>query len=240
LIKNQLFRIGGFIKSSFVDYPGKISSVIFSQGCPFLCHYCHNGTLVIPTLFSSPIAEEEVFNFLTMRQGEIEGVVISGGEPTMQSTLFSFIKRIKLLRYPIKLDTNGINPFVLKSLLEANLLDYVAMDLKAPLSKYNLVCGVEVDIKLIEQSINILLNSSIAYEFRTTLLPLFHNEADVELMAHLIEGASCYVLQSCVCKNSLNEDLAKEHSFSKEQLEHLQKIALKHVKLCKIRHNSKI
>jgi len=238
LTQSPSFKIGGLIKFSLIDYEGKMAAVIFAQGCPFRCHYCHNASLVFPKLFTPPIDEEEIFSFLSSRIGQLEGVVITGGEPTMQDGLYSFIQRIKNLGFNIKLDTNGSNPDILKKLLEDNLLDFVAMDLKAPLAKYEETCGVHVDISLIQKSIALLLASSIKYEFRTTLVPLLHKEEDVESMAKVIEGAESYVLQNCLCKNSLNKEFTSEPTFSKAMLENLQKIASKHVKLCKIRYNT--
>ena len=158
-------KIGGVQKFSLLDYPDKISAIIFTSGCNFRCGYCHN-----PELFSSNSEwnEERALEFLITRQGKLDGVVITGGEPTIHKALPQFIKKIKALNFLVKLDTNGTNPQMLKDLVQSNLIDYVAMDIKAPLSKYKIITGIEpIGVK---ESIEFLLKGKIPYEFRTTAL----------------------------------------------------------------------
>lgn len=161
-------NIGGFIKVSLIDYPGKVSSVIFTQGCNFRCYYCHNPELVYPELFGKPIELTEIFGFLRRRKGLIDGVVFSGGEPTLQKDLVEVVLEVKKMGYFVKIDTNGSNPEVLEKVLP--FADYVAMDIKAPLEEvlYQQVCKVRIDISKIRKSMELLRKSNKKYEFRTT------------------------------------------------------------------------
>ncbi|MGC8971837.1 MAG: anaerobic ribonucleoside-triphosphate reductase activating protein, partial [bacterium] len=161
--------IGGLQKFSLIDYPGKISAVIFTKGCNFRCPYCHNPELVI---FDGKdlIEEDYIFSFLREKRGKLDGVVLTGGEPTLQSDLINFLKEIKGLGFFTKLDTNGSNPEVIERLLEEKILDYIAMDIKANLEKYNDVTHSNVDIEKIKKSIDIIMHSGIDYEFRTTIV----------------------------------------------------------------------
>ena len=188
-------KIGGFQKFSLIDYPGKIAAVMFTQGCNFRCPYCHNPELVLPELFEKEMPFEEIIDFLKFRKEKLEGVVITGGEPTLQRDLTAVIRRIKELGYSVKVDTNGTNPEVLKDLIEAKLLDYVAMDIKAPFEKYNELSGVEVNLEKIKQSIRLIMISGIDYEFRTTVVKYLLTEKDVELLKSDFSNAKRYVLK---------------------------------------------
>ena len=165
-------RIGGIQKISLIDFPGKVSTVIFTQGCNFRCEFCHNPSLVLPEMFNHVIDDGEVLSFLESRKGLIDGVVLSGGEPTIQADLCQFIEKTKKMGFLIKLDTNGTNPDVLSDLYSKNLLDYVAMDIKHTLGKYSTIVGKNTDIQKIQQSISIIMNSGVDYEFRTNFTPL--------------------------------------------------------------------
>ncbi|MEN3013491.1 MAG: anaerobic ribonucleoside-triphosphate reductase activating protein [Endomicrobiia bacterium] len=162
-------RIGGFQKISFIDYPGHISCVVFTQGCNFRCYYCHNPQLVYPELFREPIDEEIVFNYITKRKNYLDAVVICGGEPTIQEGIVEFVKHIKRLGLKVKLDTNGSKPEILNEII--GYIDFISMDIKSKIekSKYSKVCRVDVDIDKIKDSIRIILNSSVEHEFRTTI-----------------------------------------------------------------------
>jgi pyruvate formate lyase activating enzyme len=168
-------KIGALQKLSLIDYPEKISTVIFTQGCNFRCGFCHNPQLVLPELFSKSISEETIFDFLQRRKNRIEGVVISGGEPTVHKDLPDFIKKIKVLNYSVKLDTNGSNPLMLKFLLQENLLNFVAMDIKTTLDSYSHLCDVEVNTNDISESVELIKKSSVKNQFRITLLKGVHN-----------------------------------------------------------------
>jgi len=184
--------IGGMVKNSFVDYPGKIACVVFTTGCNFNCWYCHNSHLL--NYNKKTIAQEEVFNFLQTHKSFIDAVVVSGGEPTLQKDLVEFIKKVKGMGFLVKLDTNGSNPEVLQFLIKNNLVDYVAMDIKSNFKKYNLIAQVSVDVNLIKQSISILLNSGIDYEFRTTFSPDL-DLTDISEICKQIKGAKRYCIQ---------------------------------------------
>lgn len=229
-------KIGGLLRTSLIDFPKKISAVVFTQGCSFRCPFCHNPSLVLSEQFGPSLSAEEVLLFLSKRKKQLDGVVISGGEPTLQEGLDPFIQEIKKLGLAVKLDTSGANPDVLEHLLKQDLLDYVAMDIKAPLDKYEIATGSKkTDPAKILKSIRLLLNSSIDYEFRSTLLPLLHSKEDILSMAKLISGARLYVLQSFLPKITLNKDYEKAKRYTQEELEEFSKMVLPYVKECKVR-----
>lgn len=180
--------ISDFIKNSFVDYPGKIAAVLFTKGCNMNCIYCQNKHLLQDDC--RIMEDETIFSFLARRKNLIDAVVITGGEPTIQDDLISFIKKLKKYGLLIKLDTNGTNPDILKDLLENNLIDYIAMDIKATEEKYFQICRSNIDINNIRKSIEILKNSKIRYEFRTTCYPSITKE-DIMDIASDIEELIC-------------------------------------------------
>jgi len=227
--------IGGFLKFSLINYPKKAAAVVFTQGCSFLCHYCHNPELVLKDEFKLPLDEKDIFSFLQKRKDKLDAVVISGGEPTLHLDLIDFIKRIKKLNFLVKLDTNGINPKVLKDLISQNLIDYIAMDLKAPLDEYPKITNSDHSSKKIEESIKIIMSSNVDYEFRSTLVKNLHEEEDIEKMALSIKGAKFYILQKFVPKVTLNPTYSKKTAFSDIEMHDMQNKALKHVKKCFIR-----
>ena len=188
-------QIKGWVKTSLIDYPGKIATVLFTSGCNFRCPYCQNSKLVLHPESLPAIDPAEIFRFLTRRRGLIDGVVITGGEPTLQKGLEDLLPKVKELGLAAKLDTNGYRPQVLGELLEQGLLDYVAMDIKTSLAKYPLAAGVPVDVRRIEESVRLILSSGINHEFRTTVVPGIVAPEDVEEIAKLIAGAGKYVLQ---------------------------------------------
>lgn len=193
-------KIAGFQKLTLLDYPDHMSCIIFTPGCNFRCPFCQNGSLVIPGRPLGEIHEEEIFSYLSQRKGLLEGVVITGGEPLLQNELEDFIRKIKAIGYPVKLDTNGSFPDQLQLLMEEQLIDYVAMDIKNSREHYARASGVENEklIPDIERSISILKNGKIPFEFRSTLVKGIHNKQDVEQMARWIAGEQSYFLQSYV------------------------------------------
>jgi pyruvate formate lyase activating enzyme len=215
-------KIGGIQNLSLIDYPGKISIVLFTQGCNFKCIYCHNPQLVYPELFETPVCENEIFSLIDQRKNKIEGIVISGGEPTIHSDLPEFINKIKAFNLPVKLDTNGSNPGMLKELLDNNLVDYVAMDVKAGLEKYNLVCGIEVNIQSVLNSIKILNSSSISLQYRVTIINNFHHEEDLRSIK---EFTGCNLkLQSYNHHEKIyNPILDKQNEFDPAKINELNK-----------------
>jgi len=188
-------KIAGLQKNSFVDYPGKISAVIFTPGCNLNCYYCHNRQLIDPSGSNINIyAQNDVLDFLEKRKGLLDGVVISGGEPTLQTDLRDFMLLLKAMGYLVKLDTNGTNPSVLEDIVSKKAVDYIAMDLKAPLHMYSQVCGVPVDTEAILKSAGFIMRCGVEYEFRTTVVSQLEQEHIVEI-ASIIKGADLYVLQ---------------------------------------------
>jgi pyruvate formate lyase activating enzyme len=227
--------IGGFQKFSLIDFPQKIAALIFTQGCPFLCHFCHNPELVLKNQFSSSIKESNILDFLKKRKNQLDAVVITGGEPAIQKDLIDFIKKIKDLNYLVKLDTNGIYPHVIKDLLNKNLIDYIAMDIKAPLEKYKLITQKNIDTNLIVESINLILSSYIDYEFRTTLVKNLHQFEDIEKITKLIKNAKLYILQKFISKITLNPNFSKYLPFSEHEMFLMKKTSEKYVKKCLIK-----
>ncbi len=214
-------KIGSIQKFSMIDFPGQLSAVIFTQGCNFRCPYCHNPELVDPHKFSKPIPVEEIFSFLQTRVGKLDGVVITGGEPTLHSDLIDFISKVRLLGFLIKLDTNGSNPEMLKEIIKFNLVDYIAMDYKAPLSKYSDVIRSNINLYDILESVEIIKNSKIKYEFRTTVVEKLLSPWDIHRIQNEIGDAEKYCIQNFVASKTLDESFMKYQSFSSESFENL-------------------
>ena len=203
-------RIGGFQKFSLIDYPDFISAVVFTQGCNFRCPFCHNPELVLPDSFGPTIDSEYILNFLNHRKGKIDGVVLTGGEPTLQPDLLSFLKKIKAMSFMIKLDTNGTRPEVVRNALDENLLDFIAMDIKAPLNFYSEISGVDVDTGSITKSIDLILTSGIDYRFRTTWVPRLHSQKMIrELKLWMQSLQANHLFQDFVASNILDPTIMR-------------------------------
>ena len=190
-------KIGGLVKFTLIDFPGRPAAIVFTQGCNFRCRYCHNPELVYPHLFMEPTPEEEIWSFLKRRQGTLEGVVVSGGEPTMHEDLPAFMARLKELGYATKLDTNGSRPEMLQKLIENKLVDFIAMDLKAPLEKYGAITGVETNPEILRRSMALIRQSGLEYEFRTTYDKEVLTDADIKVLEELTEHKN-YRVQECL------------------------------------------
>lgn len=229
-------KIGGLQKLTLIDYPQKPACTVFLAGCNFRCPWCHSPGLVVPEKIekSPKLKEEDFFKFLKKRKGLLEGVVICGGEPTVNKDLPDLIKKIKDLGYQVKLDTNGSNPKMIERLLEEDLLDYIAMDLKAPLADYKKATGVNLDPKLLRRSIQ-LIKSMPDYEFRTTLVPGIHTKKDLLSIAKEIEGSRNYFLQTFRGKVTINNSYQEKNSFTKEEMKEFKKLVEDYVKNCEIR-----
>jgi len=215
-------KIGGLQKFSMIDYPDKIACIVFTQGCNFRCPYCHNPELVKPEMFGESLSEEEFFDFLKERVGKLDAVSITGGEPTLQYDLIEFIKKIRDLGFLIKLDTNGTNPDMLKEIIDQKLVNYLAMDIKAPFSKYEEITKMPVNIEKIKQSMEMIKNSGIDYEFRTTLVKKLLAPEDIEQIGRDIAGAKQYFLQKFVSTKTVDEKVLNEETYSEEELENLK------------------
>lgn len=187
-------KIGGFVKNSFLDYPEHISCVIFTSGCNMNCWYCHNKQLIPDSESGANL--ENILEFIESRKKFLEGVVISGGEPTLQPDLKDVIIKIKNMGLKVKLDTNGSNYQILKDLIDSNLLDFVAMDIKAPIAEYKKITGTDAFANSVRKCIDLLINGNVDYEFRTTYAPNLTLD-DIENMAKDIKGAKKLMLQCC-------------------------------------------
>lgn len=278
-----MVNIGGFQKSSLIDYPEKISAIIFTQGCNFRCPYCHNpellriinshisasylggeadfqrerktanvrnsgegclnqkrmagGSLNISNSYKleSQTNTQEIINFLNSRIGKLDGVVITGGEPTLHKDLPDFIKEIKALGFAVKLDTNGTNPNMLSDLMSKSLIDYVAMDIKAPIEKYEEIVCTKVNTENIQKSINILKKSGIEHEFRTTVVKSQLSINDFEKIGMLIKDAPKYYLQRFLPSKTLNENFLDEHTYTDEEFEEILVILKNFVNFVSVR-----
>lgn len=211
-------KIAGLQKVSLMDYPGKISATVFTQGCNFRCPYCHNPELVDPERYQECLPEDEIFSYLEKRRGKLEAVTITGGEPTIQNGLLSFAQRVRAMGYLVKVDTNGSKPGALEELIRHKLPDYIAMDIKAPLAKYASVTRAPVKGETIRQSIEIIRASGINCEFRTTVVKSQLEEADILAIGALIKNAPLYVMQRYVPNKPLDEKFLREVSLSQEEL----------------------
>jgi pyruvate formate lyase activating enzyme len=209
-------KIGAFQRFSLIEYPGKISAIIFCQGCNFRCPYCYNRELVLPELFQPLLLEEEILDFLAKRRGKLEAVTITGGEPALQPDLNSFISRLKGMEYLVKVDTNGSIPNVLEEWIQSQLVDYIAMDIKGPLEKYGEITRSEIEPDKILQSIRILMSSVVDYEFRTTVVQSLLTGDDILKIARLIAGAKRYALQRFLASKTLDDSFMGKRTFSDE------------------------
>lgn len=226
--------INGFQKLTILDYPGKVACIVFTPGCNFRCPFCHNAALVTHIDKDTYIDEEEVLSYLKKRQGILDGVVITGGEPLLQDGIEEFIGKIKDLGYAIKLDTNGSFPEKLISLVEKGLVDYVAMDIKNSKAKYMVSIGVNnIDMASIEKSVDFLLQNKVDYEFRTTIVDGFHTIDDIQDIVVWIKGAHKYFLQNFVDSGDLIE--AGLSPVSVDMLKEMKKKATEFVPCVEIR-----
>ena len=192
---NNIMKIQGLQKMTLLDYPGRVACTVFLGGCDFRCPFCHNFELVSGPM-SEALTEEEFFTFLEKRQGLLDGVAITGGEPCLRKDLPDFIARIRDAGFDMKLDTNGNHPQLLAQLLDRGLVDYVAMDIKNSPSKYAETIGLpEIDLAPIDESIKLLMQGGVDYEFRTTVVRELHDAADFEEIGKWIAGAKRYFLQ---------------------------------------------
>ncbi len=227
-------NISGFQKLTLLDFPEKTAATVFTGGCNMRCPFCHNALLVTEFDGSSEFSEEEVLSYLKKRAGILDGICITGGEPLLQKDIGEFMKKVKALGIAIKLDTNGSFPEKLRSLVEAGLVDYVAMDIKNSKGKYAETVGIaNFDIAPIEESIRYLMSSGVDYEFRTTIVREFHTVEDIASIAEWISGAKRYFLQNFVDSgNTIGEGMT---AHSRETLEEMRETAAKKLNLVQLR-----
>lgn len=219
-------QIHGLNKTTLLDYPEQLAATIFTGSCNFRCPFCHNGDLVLNPSSQPFISEDEIFDFLKKRKGILSGVCITGGEPTLQKDLPIFIKQIKDLGYLVKLDSNGYRPDVLKQLLDDNLLDMIAMDIKSSPKDYAVASGLpSLDIEKIKESVEIIKSSNIDYEFRTTVVKELHNEQTFLDIGDWLKGSRSYALQCYKDSDSVIKH--GYHAPSKIDLEHYLSIVQK-------------
>jgi len=230
-------QVDDFLEFSLVDYPGKISCVVFCFGCNFRCGFCHNPELVLNNCRVDSFNDEnKFFSFLANRVDKLDAVSITGGEPTLQNGLIDFILKIKSMGFFVKLDTNGSRLDVLKKILKLGCVDNISMDIKSSFDKYSEVAGVDVDCDEIAKSISVLKNCDIDYEFRTTVLRKFHDDFEIAKIAKIVNGAKKFVLQNFVVReNGMIGDFDSSQSFNENELERFARIFEKVVDKVEIR-----
>lgn len=196
-------QIGGLQKLTLLDFPEKTACTVFLSGCNFRCPFCHNASLLFG---GEPLGEEELFRFLDKRRGLLDGVAVSGGEPLLSNDLAPFLERIRSMGFSVKLDTNGSFPARLRSLLDAGLVDYVAMDIKNSPARYAATCGVEGMLPAVEESAALLMENRVPFEFRTTVVAELHTAEDFHAIGAWLRGAERYFLQPFVDSGDILED----------------------------------
>lgn len=235
-----MVKIGGLQKMTVIDYPGKISATVFLIGCNFKCGFCHNSELACPDLASgsSQIPEDDFFKFLNKRKELLEGICITGGEPTINFDLPEFIKKIKEKGFLVKLDTNGSNPEMLEILIKDKLIDFIAMDIKTSLDKYEQVYPVKSReagsrrggiFNRVKKSVEIIKNSGIDYEFRTTVVPGLVENSDIEKIGKWLKGVKKFVLQQFRNQKVLDKEFEKIKPYPDETFKEFKEILEKYV-----------
>lgn len=229
-------QISAVQKLTLLDFPGRTACTVFTPGCNFRCGYCHNAEFVIPEriekIKDSFIPEETLFNFLKKRKGLLDGVCVTGGEPSLQPDLSDFFEKVRELGFATKLDTNGSKPEVLRKLLDKKLLDYVAMDVKSSPEKYLDFVGIEIADKVAETR-DLIMRSDIDYEFRTTVVRELIHENEFKKILEFVRGAKKYALQNFSSRGGcLEPKFEKYNSFTKDELEGMCEQAEEYVEEC--------
>jgi pyruvate formate lyase activating enzyme len=227
-------KIGGIQKTSLLDYPDIISAIIWTVGCNFRCPFCYNRDIVLENVQTIPF--EDVLSFLEKRKGILEGLVITGGEPLLHKDISDFCEKVKKLDYLIKIDTNGMYPKKLKELIDKNLINYIAMDIKAPKNKYDKITNTNVELKKIEESIKIIQNSSIDYEFRTTFVPNLLTKNDIVEIAKWIKGSKKFYLQQFKPNPPLvSSEFEDTNPYSKKEIKEILEEIKSYFDICEVR-----
>lgn len=233
-IANSDLPIGGLQKTSLVDYPGHIAATVFTIGCNMRCGYCHNPELVLPEQYLDPIPVDDILDWCETRKGKLDGVVITGGEPTMHSGLVDFCRELKKMGFLVKLDSNGTHTDMLEQMIDEKIVDFVAMDIKGPLDRYSEIAARPIDTDSIERSVKLLIKSGVGHEFRTTVVRSQLGAADFESIGRLINGADRYALQRFQPGKTLVPQFEFETSYDQDEMKPLQTIMEKYVKECVI------
>ena len=233
-------QIAGLQKLTLIDYPDKLACTIFLFGCNFRCGFCHNPELVLSDKPKKEYKEKEILDFLKQRKKYLDAVCITGGEPLVNSDLPELLKKIKELGFLIKMDTNGSNPNELKKLIDKKLINYIAMDIKADKDNYNVLAGVKVDINRIEESMKIIINSGLNYEFRTTVIKGYHNPEKLKKIGKWINSfgnAKKYVIQNFIPRQGklIDEKFEKIIPFDDNELEEMKKAVLPYFEKVSVR-----
>lgn len=223
-------KIGGLQKLSLVDYPGIAAAALFTIGCNMRCGYCHNPELVLPERYAPEIPLDYIFDFLAQRRGRLDGVVISGGEPTMHDDLPEFALTLKKMGFLVKLDTNGTNPDMVQRMLDEKSLDFIAMDIKATLPKYSAAIARPIDTTALKTSIEQIMDSGVGYEFRTTAVKQLMTIGDFDEIGQMIKGAKRYAFQRFRAGRSLNPQFDNFETFTDGEVEQIKNIMAKYVK----------
>ena len=226
--------IGGIQKLTLIDYPGKLACTVFLAGCNFRCPWCYSSELVLPEKIKEQpkTSEKELFDFLEGKKDLIEGVVICGGEPTLQNDLEDLVKKIKKMDFLVKLDTNGSNSKILADLVDKKLIDYVAMDIKLPRERYS---ELTENVSEIEESVDFLKKNKVDYEFRTTMVPGVLNKEDILNIANWLKGSEKYYLQNFRAEKTLDPKFENIKPYSDNYLIRIQKEISSNFKICEIR-----
>ncbi len=228
-------KFGGWQKVSFIDFPGRISTVLFTQGCNFRCQFCHNPTLVLPDAKTETIDEDTVLKYLAKRKGQLEGIVLTGGEPLIYSDAGRFMEKAKEIGYKVKLDTNGSFPELLEKLIQHGLVDYVSQDIKTDMNSYSDIVGRNIDNSKIKKSIEIIKNSGVAYEFRTTLVKGLVGENNLKRICSEVGKVSRYALQNFRPGNTLNKKLGENNCYNSKELAKMKEVVSRYAECVIIR-----
>ena len=227
-------KIYGLNKTTLLDYPGRVAATIFLGGCNFRCPFCQNSSLVLNPSSQPELSVTEVLSFLKKRQGILEGVCVTGGEPTLSPDLPEFLAEIRALGYPVKLDTNGTRPDLLKELAGEGLIQMAAVDIKACPANYPSLCGLlHPDLDAIKETVDFLINGTLDYEFRTTVVKELHSEQDFVAIGKWLSGAKAYYLQAY--RDSEEVLQPGFSSFSYKELEHFRQILMRIIPLVELR-----
>tara|TARA_Y100000310_G_C20668309_1_gene808845 strand:- start:564 stop:1262 length:699 start_codon:yes stop_codon:yes gene_type:complete len=231
----MLKNIKGLQPVSLIDFPGQISAVLFFSGCNMKCQFCHNPELVLTPNQGENFDEEKIFNYLESRRGKIDGLVITGGEPTLQEGLKEFIQKVKARGFLVKLDTNGLLPDKLEELIP--IIDFVAMDIKSSLKNYSNICGVKIDQEKIKKSVELIKENAKDYEFRTTVVKGLVSKEDIVDICNWLKGSKKYAIQQFDKRQKLiNDEVKKFPIYTKEEMSDFKEYCQEYFNIVELRN----